>query len=199
MRLHNSPLPVIGLTGGIATGKSTVSKMLREKGYYVIDADQLVKEIYQKQETKDFVKTLCPQVMKAGEIEFPKLREIFFQDTTVKKALEEFIYERLPDQFHEKITLAGDARFVIYDVPLLFEKGLDQRVDKTILVYAPRKVQVARLMKRDGHVEEMALNILNQQMDIEEKKERAGFIVDNSGTFEELAEEVKQLLRLLKI
>lgn len=199
MRLYDSPIPVIGLTGGIATGKSTVSKMLREKGLFVIDADHLVKEIYKQDETKKFIATLSSQVIKAGEIDFNKLREIFFREKKIKTSVEDFIYLRLPQQFKESLKEAGKAPFVIYDVPLLFEKELDKRVDKTIVVYAPRKTQLSRLMKRDGHFEEMAMTILDHQLDIEEKKKKADIVVDNSGSLEDLAEEVKKLLRLLII
>lgn len=199
MRLHDSPIPIIGLTGGIATGKSTVSKMLRDKGLFIIDADQLVKEIYKQDETKKFIATLSSQVIKGGEIDFNKLREIFFRESAIKTAVEDFIYLRLPDQFKEKLKEAGKAAFVVYDVPLLFEKELDKKVDKTVVVYAPRKIQLARLMKRDGHLEEMAKNVLNHQMDIEEKKKKANIVVDNSGSLEELAGEVKKLLQLLAV
>jgi dephospho-CoA kinase len=198
MRLHDSPIPIVGLTGGIATGKSTVSKLLREKGYFVIDADQLVKDIYQTSEAKEFIRRLKPEAMKGEEINFPQLREIFFQDSLVKDSIEKFIYQRLPAQFQRQVKRAGAVKFIIYDVPLLFEKKLEDKVDKTVVVYAPRSIQVARLMDRDGHREEMARKILDHQMDIEEKKEKADFVVDNSGTKEQLAEEVLRLLRLIK-
>src|SRR5690606_13710936 len=98
---------------------------------------------------------------------FPTLRERFFKDPALKKDLEAFIYQRLPKAFHEAYARLGSPSYVVYDVPLLFEKGLDQLVDLRVLVYAPRKIQRARLMKRDGHLEEMAERILDQQMDIE--------------------------------
>lgn len=194
-RLNESPVPIIGLTGGIATGKSTVAKMLKKSGIAVIDADKLVKDIYEKPETLEFIKGLCPEVIDPSGIQFPKLREVFFQDQEIKNKVEAFIYQRLPAQFKNELHKNTNAKSVVYDVPLLFEKGLDQSIDLTVVVYAPRKVQLARLKTRDGTLEELAKKILDQQMDIEEKKTRADIVIDNSQTEQELAEEVNRLLR----
>ncbi len=194
-RLHHLKVPVIGLTGGIATGKSTVASTLIEKGLPVINADLLVKEIYARPETKEFVKTNYPQVMKGHEVDFRKLRELVFSAPIVKEEVEAFIYARMPETFQAAFAKLGDPEFVIYDVPLLFEKHLDPVVDMKVLVYAPAKIQKARLMQRDGHEEAMALTIMSSQMDIEEKRDKSDVIIDNSGTLVELAEEINQFLR----
>ena len=194
-RLHHLKVPVIGLTGGIATGKSTVAATLIEKGFPVINADHLVKEIYARTETKDFVRKNYPQVIKDSEIDFRLLRELVFSAPIVKEEIEAFIYARLPEAFLATYAKLGNPEFVIYDVPLLFEKHLDPVVDLKVLVYAPAKIQKARLMERDGHAEAMALTIMGSQMDIEEKRDKSDLIVDNSGTLVELAEEVNQFLR----
>lgn len=194
-RLHHLKVPVIGLTGGIATGKSTVASILIEKGLPVINADHLVKEIYTRSETKHFISTNYPQVMKGSEIDFRLLRELVFSAPVVKEEVEAFIYARLPEAFLSAYAKLGSPDLVIYDVPLLFEKHLDNIVDLKVLVYAPAKIQKARLMERDGHAEAMALTIMGSQMDIEEKKENSDIVIDNSGTLVELAEEVNQFLR----
>jgi len=194
-RLHHLNVPVIGLTGGIATGKSTVAKILAEKGLPVINADHLVKDIYAKPETKEFVRTNYLHVMNGTEIDFRKLRELVFSAPIVKEEVEAFIYARMPEAFDGAYSKLGRPELVIYDVPLLFEKHLDTVVDMKVLVYAPAKIQKARLMERDGHEEAMAMTIMGSQMDIEEKREKSDVLIDNSGTLTELAEEVNQFLR----
>lgn len=193
-RLYGLDKPIIGLTGGIATGKSTVTKLLEAQGLVVLDADRLVKSIYQTQEAKDFIKTTFPEAWINNEINFQKLRELFFHHPKTKEAVEGFIYARLPKAFADAAAQNTKQPFHIYDVPLLFEKGLDQKMDLSVLVYAPRKIQRARLMDRDGHVEDMAEKILGHQMDIEDKKLKADFVINNSAGMDELAAEVKQLL-----
>jgi dephospho-CoA kinase len=193
-RLYQLDRPIIALTGGIATGKSTVTKILIQRGIKIIDADALVKNIYQRDEAKEFIKNNVPQAWVHQEISFPKLREIFFKDGEVKKAVEIFIYNLLPQAFLEATQLITDQNYYFYDVPLLFEKALDTKVDVSLVVYAPAKVQIARLMNRDGHLEDMAKNILTHQMDIEEKKLNADLVIDNSRSLTELAAEVDQVL-----
>lgn len=193
-RLYNFNLPVIALTGGIATGKSTVTKLLEGRGLKLIDADQLVKSIYNTEEARAFIRTHYPEAFSHSEILFPKLRELVFSNPEIKKNIESFIYTRLPDAFRKRSSEITGQNFYLYDVPLLFERGLDKLVDLKIVVYAPAGIQLARIMDRDGSKEEIAKKIIDQQMDIEEKKEKADFIINNSGTLTELAAEVDQLL-----
>lgn len=193
-RLYQYDKPIVALTGGIATGKSTVTKLLEAKGLNIIDADQLVKSIYTRQESKDFIRLHFPEALNHGEIDFKKLRELVFSDDKVKKSVEGFIYQRLPDAFREATTKVKNQDFYIYDVPLLFERGLEEKVDLTLLVYAPRKIQLARLIDRDGTKEEIGNKILDQQIDIEVKKEKADLVIDNSFSMTELTAEVDKLL-----
>ncbi|HXH75828.1 MAG TPA: dephospho-CoA kinase [Bacteriovoracaceae bacterium] len=194
-RLHNLNVPVIGLTGGIATGKSTVSKMLIDAGLPIIDADKLVKYVYTLEATREFIQKQHSDVWINEEINFPKLREKFFKNPAVRQEIEKFIYERLPGALHAAYVALGNPPYIVYDVPLLFEKQLEDKVDLKVLVYAPRKIQRARLMVRDGHLEEMAETILDHQLDIEDKRLKSDFIIDNSGSMEELAVEVQSFLR----
>lgn len=193
-RLYHYDRPIVALTGGIATGKSTVSKLFEQRGLKIIDADQLVKSIYQTQEAQDYIKTNFPIAWEQGKISFPKLRELFFHDYKIKKNIESFIYARLPKAFKEATDLIKDQGFYLYDVPLLFERNLDTKVDLSIVVYAPRDIQLKRLIDRDKVTEETAQKILDAQMNIEEKKDRSDLIISNKGTLSELAAEVDQLL-----
>ena len=198
-RLYQVDVPVIGLTGGIASGKTTVSHKLQKMGFSVINADHLVKDIYALPETLEFVKREFPDVIKDGQIQFPLLRQYVFANTENKVKIENFIYARLAQAFKAAFNKLDHPEMIIYDVPLLFEKKLQHLFDMTVLVYAPREIQRTRLVKRDNVLEEMADKMLNNQMDIEEKKAKADFIIDNSKSATELAEEINRLLRKLQI
>ena len=198
-RLYQLDVPVIGLTGGIATGKTTVSQKLQEKGFAVINADHLVKDIYALPETFEFIRNEFPDVIKNEQIQFPLLRQFVFANTENKVKIENFIYARLAQAFNAAFNKFDHPQMIIYDVPLLFEKNLQPLFDMTVLVYAPREIQQTRLMKRDNVLEEMAETMLNSQMDIEEKKAKADFIIDNSKSESELAEEINRLLHKLQM
>ena len=192
-RLYHLQRPIIAITGGIATGKSTVSKILKSKGLHILDADQLVKKIYDTQEAKDFVRLIFPEAWD-GQINFKKLRELFFKDPSIKDRVESFIYARLPEVFREASREVPDQDFYLYDIPLLFEKNLNIKVDLSIVVYAPGEIQFKRLVARDQCTEDIAKEIINQQMNIEDKKMKADLVIDHSGTSEQLEGEVNKLL-----
>jgi dephospho-CoA kinase len=198
-RLYQLDVPVIGLTGGIATGKTTVSHKLQEKGFAVINADHLVKDIYALPETFEFIRSEFPDVIMNEQIQFPLLRQFVFANSKNKVKIENFIYARLAQAFNAAFNKFDHPQMIIYDVPLLFEKSLQPLFDMTVLVYAPREIQRTRLMKRDHVLEEMADTMLNSQMDIEEKKAKADFIIDNSKSESELAEEINRLLHKLQM
>lgn len=186
-RLYQMPCPVVGLTGGIATGKSTVSKFLRDKGFPIIDADALVKEVYKTQESLEHLQNYYPRVVEEdGTINFKLLREYFFQDIQIQNDIESLIYRQLPEAFLKAFKDLGSPKVVIYDVPLLFEKNLDSFIDHKAVVYCPRAKQVERLMARDGIEKDLACKILAKQIDIEEKAKLADTVIDNSGQPEDL-------------
>lgn len=190
-RLYNVKVPIIGLTGSIATGKSTVSKILSEMGLKVICADSLVKSIYKQKKTIEFVEDNFPMAIKNEEIFFPKLREIFFQSSKNKQLIENYIYSLLPQFFLAKIS---ERDVIIYDVPLLFEKNLDKKVDLSITVYTTRENQIKRLIKRDNIDQKMAKKIISSQLDIEEKRKKSDFVIDNNGNLNQLRKRVESLV-----
>ncbi|EPZ49212.1 dephospho-CoA kinase [Bacteriovorax sp. BAL6_X] len=186
-RLYQMPCPVVGLTGGIATGKSTVSKILHEKGFPIIDADLLVKEVYKTQESLEHLQSYYPRVIEVDStINFKLLREYFFQDIQIQNDIESLIYRQLPEAFLKAFKDLGSPKVVIYDVPLLFEKNLDSFIDHKVVVYCSRAKQVERLMARDGIEKDLACKILAKQIDIEEKAKLADTVIDNSGQPEDL-------------
>lgn len=193
-RLYNIPIPIIGLTGGIATGKSTVAQVLKEKGHCIIDADALVKSIYSLDSSLQYIKEQFPEAIEANNIHFKKLREIIFSSPIHQETIEKFIYGQMPNAFLNAFSLFNKPTFVIYDVPLLFEKQLDLKVDLSVCVYAPKETQLLRLMSRDHIESDLAHNILNKQMDIEIKKKQSNFIIQNTGDKNELFNNVQHFL-----
>ena len=179
-RLYKLACPIIGLTGGIATGKSTVSALLKERGFSIICADELVKTVYQSDKTISYLKMHIPQVLSpTSEIDFALLRKLFFADVHIKENIEELIYSQLPQAFKNAFEKFEKPDLIIYDVPLLFEKGLDDFVDLTAVAYCSKQEQVNRLIKRDSIDNELALKIISNQFDIEKKKELADIVIDN--------------------
>ncbi|MBC7540304.1 MAG: dephospho-CoA kinase [Bacteriovorax sp.] len=193
-RLYHIPVPIIGLTGGIGTGKSTVAEILREHNIPVIDADKLIKNIYQKNETLNFIISHFPQAISDGKIVFPKLREMVFIDPHVKKMLEDFLYVFMPEEFQKAYATLSNPFFIVYDVPLLFEKKLNKHVDLSVCVYAPKKVQIERIVLRDKSSIKMATKILENQMDIDDKKRLSDLVIMNTNKIEDLKLSIKQFL-----
>lgn len=194
-RLYELTIPLIGLTGGIATGKSTVANFMRKRGLPIIDADALVKLAYQLPHVKDAIGEWCPEAIDDGEINFKILRERFFSESELKTKIEKLIYEELPTLFKKQIQ--SNAKFVIYDVPLLFERGLDGLSDYSIVVYCPEEMQRERLIKRDQLSAESADKILSAQWPIERKRETADFVLENTSDLNQLEKNVEDLLAKL--
>lgn len=184
---------IAGLTGGIATGKTTVANLFGEKGVYVIDADLIAKEVVKKgmpawkMIKEEFGSTILGE---DGEIDRGKLGRIVFSSNEKIKILNSIVHPFVKERMMEEIqkALAID-RDVLLDIPLLFETGVHQYLRPVILVYAPKEVQIERLMKRDKLDREECERRIMAQMSIEEKKLLADYIIDNSG---ELSYTIKQ-------
>ncbi len=197
-RLHKCPIPIIALTGGIASGKTTTAKLFQAKGIKVIDADSLVKEIYTQKDGLNFIQTMFPTAVSNEKINFKILRQFFFSENREKEniaKIESFIYQKLPKKFLEK--LSSEDSFIIYDIPLLFEKNVSMFVDVKILVYAPFKEQLARLAKRDFISQSLAKKMLSSQWPIETKKNKVDFIIDNSNSEDKLQDSFEKIFEQL--
>lgn len=193
-RLYQLPVPIIGLTGGIATGKSTVAKILSEQKIPIIDADRLVKKVYQKIEIKNFIAQHFPEAIISNEIDFKTLRRVAFSSKENIEKIETQIYKYLPEEFLLEYQSFQNPSYVIYDVPLLFEKGLDKLVDQKVCVYANRDLQISRLMKRDSITKEDAANILSHQINIDEKKNRSDIVINNETNEQSLRQNVEDFI-----
>lgn len=196
-RLYEIPVPILGLTGGIATGKSTVAQLFMDEGIQVIDADKLVKSIYAKKSSFEFVLKNFPEAITANDIQFKKLRELVFLTTENQLMLESFIYAQMPEAFRAAYQAQGQHNFIVYDVPLLFEKKLDEKIDVSLCTYCPRKTQIERLMKRDQISLDLAEKILSRQMDIEIKKMKSDLVIENTGDLHALRQNFDKLMTTL--
>lgn len=176
----------IGLTGGIATGKSTVASMLVKRGAVLIDADIIAREVMNPgHPVLELVKERFGSniIHSDGTLDRKKLGEIIFSSPEERKALEQITHPAIRAEMRHRLQQFEEAdpgRLVVADIPLLYETGQEQVYDQIMVVYVPRNVQLKRLMKRDGLNEDQAEARLGSQMDIERKRERATIVIDNS-------------------
>lgn len=176
---------LIGVTGGIATGKSTVDRLLAAHGASVIDADELAREAVRPGEPAlDAVAARFGRevLLPNGNLDRGRLGEVVFADPEARRDLERITHPRINELMGERIAsaLAGPAPLVAVDIPLLFESAREAMFEGVLLVYAPPEVQVRRLRERNGLDEAAALQRLAAQLPIDEKRDRATWIIDNS-------------------
>jgi dephospho-CoA kinase len=190
---------LIGLTGSVATGKSTVAKMFKKCGAIVIDADELAREVVQpgKPAWREIVRTFGRRILNLDRtIDRHALGAIVFHDKKKLRHLERIIHPRVA---REQIRLTKQAAkndpkaVVIYDVPLLFEAGIDKRVDKTVVVAATRETQIMRLKNRNGLTRAEALRRIRSQMPLAMKRLRADYILDGTKNRESLSRDISRL------
>ena len=180
-RLFELSVPLIGLTGSIATGKSAASTFFNVRGCSIVCADTLVKTIYSKPSSVSFIKTLSPNaITEDNKIDFKILRKLFFSSAEIKSKIESFIYAQIPQAFLEEHKKFSSPEFIIYDVPLLFEKKMEPKFDLTVCIYTTKALQIERLVERDQIEKGLAEKIIQSQIDIEKKKKLADFFIDNS-------------------
>ncbi|MNW41836.1 Dephospho-CoA kinase [compost metagenome] len=191
----------IGLTGGIAAGKSTVSQMLVNRGAALIDADVVAREIMEPGHPvlQRVVERFGQEVLhEDGTLDRKKLGSIVFSDPTQRKALEEITHPAIRSEMREamsRLEAENPGRLVIADIPLLYESGLENLYEEIMVVYVPREIQLDRLMQRDGLSLSGAEARLSAQMDIELKKQRADIVIDNSYGFNETERQIDEFWR----
>ena len=201
---------IIGLTGGIGTGKSTVAQIFREKGIPVVDTDIISREVINYPEVinrlvEEFGKEILeeeaesPKKSKERKISRNKLGQIVFKDEKKVSILNSIMHPLILKKMKEETeSLKKDNKIVVVDVPLLFEISLEKEFDIVLLVYANRKTQIKRIIKRDNRTEKEAVNIINSQIDIEKKKEKSGYIISNNRNLKRLRRKVEKFLESLK-
>jgi dephospho-CoA kinase len=187
---------LFGLTGGIGSGKSTVSRMLRELGAHVLDADLIAREVVEPGTpglaavAARFPGVLTPE----GRLDRAKLGARIFADPAERTALNRILHPLIGQTVLEKTQAlaAQGVERVIYDAPLLIENGLHQGMDGVLLVWAPRELQKARLMARDGLDVAAAEARIAAQLPLDDKRQHATWIVDNSGDLASTRAQVEQ-------
>jgi dephospho-CoA kinase len=177
---------LIGLTGGIATGKSEVARMLAARGATIIDADELAREVVRPGQPAlaQIVERFGAQMLNDdGTLDRTGLAKVVFADPQARADLERITHGRIGELIQQRIAaaFAHDAHLVVVDIPLLFESRRADMFEGTLLVYAPRDVQLQRLMSRDGITREGAEQRLEAQLPIDEKRARATWVIDNGG------------------
>jgi dephospho-CoA kinase len=195
---------LIGVTGSIATGKSTVAGMLEELGARTIDFDVLSRVVVEpdKPAWQDIVAFFGEQILAEDRsLDRTKLREIVFQDLEKKKKLESFQHPRIYEEFVKQVEqYASEDQDVIIQavVPLLIEVNMQSFFHHLIMVYSTEEKQKKRLMKRDRASEEMAMNMIRSQLSADEKKGYCDLVIDNSGSLEQTRKQVEKLWQKLK-
>ncbi|WP_409251595.1 dephospho-CoA kinase [Bacillus sp. SCS-153A] len=190
---------IIGLTGGIASGKSTVSNLLEQKGFSVVDADEAARKAVEPGEPalQKIIEAFGGGILNPdGTLNRSALGDIIFTDEERRKELNEIVHPAVRAQMLAEKDGAFDAgkQTVIMDIPLLFESNLTWMVDKTIVVYVDRETQLKRLMKRNSLTVEEATARIESQMSLEEKKGLAQAVLDNRGTIEETMKQLDELI-----
>ncbi|GAB6138232.1 dephospho-CoA kinase [Halanaerobaculum tunisiense] len=185
----------IGLTGGIASGKSTVADLLREWGVEVIDADKIAHQLIdansqlQQQIGDEFGTEIR---LSNGQIDRKQLGEVVFANDHLRQKLEEIIHPFIIAQIKEEMEQIATDKLVVVEVPLLIEAEMMDLFDRIWLVYITQELQVKRLMARENFSYQSALQRINSQMPLDEKKKYADRIITNQGSREELQQKVKE-------
>ncbi|MBU2514348.1 dephospho-CoA kinase [bacterium] len=195
---------LVGVTGSIATGKSTVASMLEELGAPIIDFDILAREVVEPEEAawKDIVEYFGKQVLNEdNSLDRKKISDIVFNDLEKRKKLESFTHPRIQERFITQlyeITQKDPNAIVQVVIPLLIEINLQYLFHKLLVVYTPQEMQVKRLAARDNITEAEALNILQSQISIEEKASYADYLIHNDKSIEDTRIQVEELWKELK-
>lgn len=185
---------IIGLTGGIASGKSTVSKILKGAGACVIDADQIVHQLLARNQLvrKQVVDYFGPSIVSAaGGIDRTLLGEIIFADDDKRKQLEQIIHPLVIREMETQLANHQEReKHIILDIPLLYETKLDYLVEQVWVVYVEPEVQLQRLLNRGQLSKAEAIKRIKTQLPLSEKKEMADLVIDNNGSRRELKAKV---------
>ncbi len=194
---------VVGLTGGIATGKSTVSKMFADLGARIVDADRIARQVVEPglPAWQGIVDTFGKTVLLPdGTIDRVALGDKVFADPEAKKRIDAivhpFVFEAMAEEI-QRIEAADPSAVVILDVPLLIESGMHDHLPEVLLVYVPESVQMERLMRRDGFDAEQATARIRSQMPIEEKRRYATIVIDNSRSIDETSRQIEKAFAYL--
>lgn len=190
---------VLGLTGGIGSGKSLVASMLSALGADLIDADQVARKVVEPGQPAlaEIVAAFGPQMLQPdGRLDRARLGAVVFADAAARQKLDAITHPRIREWMQREVEARADRPgLLILDIPLLYESGREGTVEKVIVVWVDRATQLQRLITRDGLTAEQAEQRLAAQLPLDEKRSRADEVIDNSGTPEQTRRQVEALYR----
>lgn len=192
---------ILGLTGGIASGKTTISNYFRSLNIPLVDGDLLARKVMRAGQpaVTEIGEVFGPEVLLAnGEINRQQLGRIVFESEDRRKELNRIVQHRIREEIKKEVEthLKDEPILIVLDIPLLYEKGYERDVDEVMVVYVEAETQKNRLLNRDKDLSEAdAMNRINSQMPLSEKKKRADVVIDNNGTIEESIHQVSEWLR----
>jgi dephospho-CoA kinase len=195
---------IVGLTGGVASGKTAVSQVLKEEGAYIIDADQIARELVQphKPAWNELIRAFGKEILQEdGFIHRKKLADKVFADPKKRKLLNQILHPRIKEEMDRRTKEIGQKdpeAIVVIDAPLIVELGDHREMDKLIVVASTQTQQIERLKERDRIGPEEALRILSSQMPVEEKVNLADFVIRNEGSLEETKKRAKEVFKELR-
>lgn len=190
----------IGLTGSIASGKSTVSLMFDDYNIPVVDADKLSREVVKPGEKayEQIIDTFGKDILREDKsLDRKKLGALIFADENKRNKLNSIVHPAVREKMVQRRDgfLQAGSKCVVLDIPLLFESKLTHFVDKTVVVYVDEELQLKRLMERDNYSVEEALQRIRSQMPVKEKAALADAVIDNNGSKFETYEQLEKLLK----
>ena len=192
-------MKIVGLTGGISSGKSTVSSYLKQLKIPVIDADEVARKVVEpnSQGAIEIRKAFGSAVFEEdGSLNRQKLGALIFSNVENRQKLDELLQPLIKIMILDEIEAYRQKgeNMIILDLPLLFEKQYEELCEEIIVVYVPKELQLERLMKRNQYTKQEALSRIDSQLSIEEKRKRATVLLDNQGTIQQLYHQVEQWL-----
>jgi dephospho-CoA kinase len=195
---------IAGLTGGVASGKTAVSQVLKEEGAYIIDADQIARELVlpHKPAWSELIRAFGQEILQEdGSIQRKKLADKVFADPKQRKLLNQILHPRIKEEMDRRAKEIGKKdpeAIVVIDAPLLIELGDHRELDKLIVVTSTQAQQIDRLKDRDGTNPEEALRIVSSQMPLKEKLKFADYVIRNEGSMEETKKRAREVYQELK-
>lgn len=192
-------MKIVGLTGGISSGKSTVSSYLKQLKIPVIDADEIARKVVEpnSQGAIEIRKTFGSDVFEEdGSLNRQRLGALIFSNAENRQKLDDLLQPLIKIMILDEIEehRQKGENMIVLDLPLLFEKQYEELCEEIIVVYIPKELQLERLMKRNQYTKQEALSRIDSQLSIEEKRKRATVLLDNQGTIQQLYQQVEQWL-----
>ena len=192
-------MKIVGLTGGISSGKSTVSSYFKQLEIPVIDADEVARKVVgpNSQGAIEIRKAFGSDVFEEdGSLNRQKLGALIFSNAENRQKLDDLLQPLIKIMILDEIEeyRQKGENMIVLDLPLLFEKQYEELCEEIIVVYVPRELQLERLMKRNQYTKQEALSRIDSQLSIEEKRKRATVLLDNQGTIQQLYHQVEQWL-----